>query len=227
MRYTSNSFYAQRHSEIRRVKISVTDLNTNEYKQAMIYHLKMSRENAAIEQAWVEYKDKLLSYVRAKIAAREDAEDILNDVFEKLLKTACDNGIPDNPASWLYSVTRNSIVDYYRAKKPTEQLPEDLVDSEKESDAVQQLSQCMLPMINALPEDYRLPLILSEIEGRKQKEVAQELGLTLAAVKSRILRGKEKLQKSMIRCCTIYRNNAGKVIDYEKKSADSCQKCDD
>ena len=68
--------------------------------------------------------------------------------------------------------------------------------------------------------------MLSEIEGKKYKEVATELGLSLSAVKSRILRGREKLNKSMVSCCTVLRNDAGEVVDYEQKSGAFCKDCE-
>jgi RNA polymerase sigma-70 factor (ECF subfamily) len=85
----------------------------------------------------------------------------------------------------------------------------------------------MVPMIQALPDMYQQPLMLSEIEGKKYKEVAIELNMSVSAIKSRILRGREKLHKSMVRCCTIYRNDAGETVDYEQKVDGFCADCED
>ena len=180
-----------------------------------------------VEEAWLVYQRKLLSFIRSKVELIEDAEDILDDVFAKLAKTANENAIPDNVSSWLYRVTKNSIVDYYRARKRFYQLPEDLSVELEDATTIKQLSKCLLPMIQNLPETYRLPLMLSEIEGKKYKEVAVELDLSVSAVKSRILRGREKLHKSMVSCCTIYRNDAGETVGYEQKVDGSCADCED
>jgi RNA polymerase sigma-70 factor (ECF subfamily) len=179
-----------------------------------------------VEKAWIKYQQQLLSFIRSKVETLEDAEDILNDVFVKFTQTVNENAIPGNVSSWLYRVTKNRIVDYYRAKKRFEQLPEDLSAESDDADMIRQLSLCMLPMIKALPETYQQPLMLSEIEGKKYKEVAAELGLSLSAVKSRILRGREKLNKSMVSCCTVLRNDAGEVVDYEHKSGAFCKDCE-
>jgi RNA polymerase sigma-70 factor (ECF subfamily) len=187
---------------------------------------KMSKKTTIVEQAWQDYQRKLIAFIRSKVDTSEDAEDILNDVFASLVKKTGENDTPDNIASWLYRVTRNRIVDYYRAKKRFEELPEDLASESVDTNIVGQLSDCMLPMIKALPMTYQQPLILSEIEGKKYKEVADELDLTLSAVKSRILRGRKKLHKNMIRCCTFYRDNTGNIMDYEKNKADFCNDCD-
>ncbi|MFV1975618.1 MAG: sigma-70 family RNA polymerase sigma factor [Candidatus Scalindua sp.] len=180
-----------------------------------------------VEEAWLAYQRKLFSFIRSRVETSEDAEDILNDVFAKLAKTADENAIPDNVSSWLYRVTKNRIVDYYRAKKRYEQLPEDLSEENEDTNTIKQLSKCMLPMIQALPKTYQRPLVLSEIEGKKYKELAAELGLSVSAVKSRILRGREKLHKSMVRCCTIYRNDAGEAVDYEQKKSGFCGDCNE
>ncbi len=75
-----------------------------------------------VETAWFEYRKKLLSFTRSKVATLDDAEDILSDVFAKLAKVSLEGRAPDKLSAWLYRVTKNSIVDYYRAKKTTEPL---------------------------------------------------------------------------------------------------------
>ena len=183
-------------------------------------------QKIAVDQAWLEYRTKLLAFIRAKVETAEDAEDILNDVFSKLVKVASENKSPGNLGPWLYRVTKNRIVDYYRSKERFEQLPEDLAEEHEKADAIKSISKCMLPMIQALPENYQRPLMLSEIEGQKYKEVANELHLTLSAVKSRILRGRKILYGSILACCEINRDNTGKVIDYEVKLGSSCGDCE-
>lgn len=180
-----------------------------------------------VEEAWLAYQKKLFSFIRSKVETTEDAEDILNDVFARLTKTANENAIADNVSSWLYRVTKNRMVDYYRAKKRFEQLPESLSETSEDNNTIKQLSKCLLPMIQALPETYQQALMLSEIEGKKYKELAAELDLSMSAVKSRILRGREKLHKSMVSCCTIYRNDAGEAVDYEQNIGSTCTGCED
>ena len=73
----------------------------------------MNQKTSIVEQAWLEYQRKLFLFVRSKVETSEDAEDIISDVFAKLIKKNGENTIPDNVTSWLYRVTRNRIVDYY------------------------------------------------------------------------------------------------------------------
>jgi RNA polymerase sigma-70 factor (ECF subfamily) len=182
----------------------------------------MNQEMTKVEEAWLRYQQKLFSFIRSRVKTPEDAEDIVNDVFVKLAKAANDKTAPNDVSAWLYRVTKNRIVDYYRAMNRFEPLPDDLMEKQEETNTIQQLSKCILPMIQALPEIYQHPLALSVIEEKKHPEIAAELNLTLSAVKSRILRGKEKLNKSLMTCCSISRNTAGETVDYEQKSNRFC-----
>lgn len=185
----------------------------------------MNRKITTVEEAWIRYHQKLFNFIRAKVETPEDAEDILDEVFAKLSEAANADAIPDHISAWLYSVTKNNIVDYYRTKKRFEPLPEELAPESAQTSAIAQLAECMLPMIQALPETYQQPLLLAEIEGKKYQEVATTLNLSVSAVKSRILRGRQMLHKSITKCCTIYRNDAGEVIDYEEKMNRFCREC--
>lgn len=186
----------------------------------------MSSSQMSIEQAWNEYKNKLFLFIKSRVNSVEDAEDLLNEVFVSLIKKTSQEKSPENIVAWLYRVTRNKIIDYYRTKKRFEDLPEDLISVNAETNIIAELSNCILPMIKSLPETYQQVLILSEIEGKKNKIIANELDLSLSAVKSRILRGREKIHSSIESCCSISRNSKGIVIDYEPISNDSCMDCD-
>ena len=186
----------------------------------------MNQDAIVLEQAWTAYQTQLFKFIRSRVDNSADAEDILNDVFEKLMQQTAANKVPDSIASWLYRVTKNAIVDYYRSSRKFDELPDDISVAPNENSAYEQLSRCMLPMILALPDSYQRPLMLSEIEGMKNSEVANQLDLSLAAVKSRISRGRAKLYRSLVQCCTIHRNNTGKVVDFEQKSLADCIDCE-
>ena len=150
---------------------------------------------------------------------------MLNTGRIPLIKETNTNNLPLNISSWLYRVTRNKIVDYYRAKHTVEELPEELSIETESISVIKQLSACLLPMINALPDIFQQPLTLSEIDGKKYIEIASELNLTVPAVKSRILRGREKLRKNMTACCKLYQNNSGNIINFEQKDRNACSDC--
>lgn len=95
---------------------------------------------------------------------------------------------------------------------------------EPEADYITELASCLQPLIADLPETYRLPRVLSEIEGLTQKEVAARLGLSLSGAKSRVQRGREKLRQRLLECCDIETGRRG-IVGYEirdKKRGCNC-----
>ncbi len=184
----------------------------------------MEKHSEELQKAWLDYQKKLLRFVKSKINSIEDAEDILSNVFTRLVLLD-HNKIPKNLSAWLFHVAKNQIIDYYRTKKNMDELPDDLHFKENEVDAIQQLSTCMIPMINNLPEEYQQVLLLSEIEGLKYRQVAEQLNISLSAVKSRVLRGREKLHKSLLSCCSINKNTKGQVVSFNNKMQSNCSDC--
>ncbi|MCP4344328.1 MAG: hypothetical protein GY795_02245 [Desulfobacterales bacterium] len=72
-------------------------------------------------------------------------------------------------------MTRNTVIDYYRSKRPTNDLPERIQQpqSEEEETVRKELSSCLQPMIKELPDKYREAVQLSELENKTQKETDQ------------------------------------------------------
>lgn len=176
----------------------------------------MNEDREYIEAAWRQYSDQLLAFICKKIDSHADAEDVLADVFLKLAKQTDAARVPHKLSNWLYLVTKNAIIDYYRLKKPLARLPEDLTQDIPSPQAISTLSACILPIIEELPEPYKLPIIRSEIDGKTHSQVAAELALTLPAVKSRILRGRKKLKDLMAKRCTFYYDESGRLVDYKE-----------
>ena len=59
-------------------------------------------------------------------------------------------------AAWLYQITRNAIIDYYRAVQPTQAVPETMASDESEltNNARQEIEGCLEPMIQGPPDKY-------------------------------------------------------------------------
>lgn len=175
---------------------------------------------------WQHLRDKLTAFVRQRVSTDDDARDIVSIALEKLLIELNKGSSPDNINAWLYQVTRNSIVDFYRSRNKIDSLAHNQLDSlaseDSEKTVLESLSQCMIPLIQHLPDHYKQPILLSEIEGLTHKQVAERLGLSLSAVKSRILRGREKLLEKLQRCCALHRDTRHNVVDFTQKSPDSC-----
>lgn len=163
---------------------------------------------------WTEHKARLRNYIAKHVRERDAVDDILQDVFIKAhtsLHTVKSHG---SLAAWLYRIAANAIADHYRMQKPSEEISDELAAPESEPDYVGDLAACLQPLINDLPETYRAALVLSEIEGLPQKEVAERLGLSLSGAKSRVQRGREKLRQNLSECCDIETGKNG-IVGFE------------
>jgi RNA polymerase sigma-70 factor (ECF subfamily) len=178
------------------------------------------------EQVWKEYHTKLHNFIQNRVGDTSRADDILQEVFLRIhsrIDTLKDRGKIQN---WIYQITRNAIIDYYRAQKQMEQLPEALAapEADPNNKASKEIESCLLPMIQSLPEHYRRALILSEIEGFTQKEVAAKQELSISGAKSRVHRGRNMVKDMLLQCCHFEFDRRGRVLDYQKKGA-SCSQC--
>ncbi len=126
--------------------------------------------------------------------------------------------------SWIYQISRNEIIDYYRARRPQDELSDQLREElrEEEDRVVEELSQCMRPMVQRLPHKYREAIEFSDLEGFTQKELSDRLGISLSGAKSRVQRGREKLRQLMLACCDFKFDHSGQIIDYSLQKNSSC-----
>ncbi len=178
------------------------------------------------EQIWKEYHGSLHSFIQSRVGDPSVADDILQEVFTRIYSRIDTLKESSKIRSWIYQIARNASIDYYRAHKKMDQLPEALTTPGQEpaDKARQEIATCLLPMIQSLPKHYRRALMLSEIEGLTQKEVALKEEISVSGVKTRIRRGRAMIKDMLLACCHFEFDHQGKVIDYEAKGS-SCDKC--
>jgi RNA polymerase sigma-70 factor (ECF subfamily) len=130
-----------------------------------------------INDLWSEHRSRLRSYIAKRVRENGAVDDILQEVFLKASESLHSLKSRGSIAAWLYRIAANAIVDHYRSRKPWEELPADVAAPEAEPNYVAELATCLQPLIADMPETYRTALVLSEIEGLPQREVAnQEYG---------------------------------------------------
>ena len=139
---------------------------------------------------------RLVGYVRAWISdtADRDAEDVVQDVIERLFERADVTEPVADLSAYLYRSLRNKVIDLYRKPKRAAELPEDLSDIRFEASAEMdrdEARETLFEAIDELPPAQREVLVATELEGRSFKELAEEwetpIG-TLLARKHRAIR---------------------------------------
>ena len=169
-----------------------------------------------VEHLWDQYSQRLLAFIRSRVGNTTEAEDILQEVFIRVHRHLCCQEQWNKPDGWFYQIARNLIIDHYRRRRETSELPEGLVaepvEEEENPEAILALS--LKEMIAALPEPYRQALILTEYQGLSQKQLAESQGISLSGAKSRVQRAREKLRDMLLGCCHFELDRRGRVLEY-------------
>src|SRR5262245_1750758 len=165
---------------------------------------RAGQQNRRIADAVEREQSRLRRFIRRRVADPSDAEDILQDVFYKLVEANRLLMPIDHITGWLFRVARNRIVDVLRKKTP-ERLDETLEDLLPSPDAgpdaiyVRTVLLDELAMaVDELPAEQRAVLIAHEVEGRSFKEIARMTGVGVNTLLSRkryaVLRLRQRLQ---------------------------------
>jgi RNA polymerase sigma-70 factor (ECF subfamily) len=174
-----------------------------------------------VAAAWHELGDRLRVYVARRVNPG-DADDVVQSVMVKLLERRgeIDAG---SVRAWLFTVTRNAVAEYFRQRRPTIDLdsfgdvPEaDRVDPADR--AIGELTDCLDPMLRALPESDGELLRRIDLEGEAQTELAASLGIPLSTLKSRVQRARTKLRSAFDSCCTIEVGRKGGPIGFDRNA---------
>jgi RNA polymerase sigma-70 factor (ECF subfamily) len=192
------------------------------------------------EDLWQLLHDGLRAFIAKRVNDQVHVDDILQDVFVSVHRHIDSVNDPGRLVSWIYQVTRNAIIDYYRKPGRQREILVGLsVDIEKfgvtptvagithggdTSELRAELAGCLRPMIERLSKDYRDAVTLVELDGLTQEAAAQRMGISLPGMKSRVQRGRKQLRHLLNECCLIQLDRRRGVFDYEVRDV-GCAPC--
>jgi RNA polymerase sigma factor (sigma-70 family) len=184
-------------------------------KRVLVINEMVDEQNQRISETVGREQARLRSFIRRRVPDREDAEDILQDVFYELVEAYRLMQPIEQVGAWLFRVARNRITDLFRKKKPEalqdqkmspmdgEQFTlEDLLPSSDGGPEAAFARTVLLDeldhALDELPEEQREVFIAHEFEGRSFKELATQSGLTVNTLLSRkhyaVIHLRERLQ---------------------------------
>ena len=153
------------------------------------------------EQIYATYSGKVMGYIRARVQRRADAEDLCADVFEKVFRKIgeFDRG-KASLNTWIFTIARNTVIDYYRTSKSAEELDENLSDSTEVDDALleQETLSDLAFALNQLPQELRDIVVLLYYDRKPMTEIAGLMHLSYGAVKLRHQKALTLLKKAFI-----------------------------
>lgn len=162
----------------------------------------MAEQDHRISEVVVRERARLGNFIRRRVADPSDVEDILQDVFSKLVEANRLLMPIEHVTGWLFRVARNRITDLFRKKKPAsfadaarerengELLEvEDLLPSPDAGPEALYLRNVLLDelelALDELPDEQREVFLAHELEGQSFKEMAAETGLSVNTLLSR------------------------------------------
>jgi len=154
------------------------------------------------------YEAKLLNYIlKISNISREDAEDILQEVFIKAYQNLNDFDLNFKFSNWIYSIAHNATISAFRKKKVRPQTVSwedkdlnNILEStlEAENRSLQKLTyKQILKIINQLPLKYKDVLILKFIEGKDYREISDILHKPMGTIATLINRAKKSLKQEL------------------------------
>ena len=163
-----------------------------------------AKDDDALGQLYDRYRLILFGVLMRILNNREEAEDVLQDVFLQVWRRAADfDENRGRPFTWLVTLARSRGIDRLRslasrgrvavagANEATEEV------SDAASDAIQsERLGAVTSALADLPEDQRRPLVLAYFDGLTQSEIATKLGVPLGTVKTRMRTAMMKLRES-------------------------------
>ncbi len=169
---------------------------------------------------WNDFHKELKSYIAKTIHNEVDADDVMQEVFVKIIRNIHKVNKAENLRQYLYGIVRNTINDYFKTQQQKHNNAEFpvllLEDNVKSLNTV--VAERVKSFIDQLPEKYKEALLLTEFQDVSQKDLAERLNISYSGAKSRVQRGKEKLKEQLMDCCIFQSDVYGNIIEMEKKN---------
>lgn len=180
-----------------------------------------------------EFRPKIRQYL-SRLAGPQDADDITQEVFEKVSRSLKDFRGESKLSTWLYRIATNTAMDWLRSARTKQSSEAEPIEGPKLQDRNiwtgegkssielrlirREMNNCIRDFIMRLSPEYKAILVLGELEGLKNREIAEILQVSIDTVKIRRYRARARLKKELEDGCTFYRDERN-VLSCDLKSA--------
>ncbi|MEI8173800.1 MAG: sigma-70 family RNA polymerase sigma factor [Deltaproteobacteria bacterium] len=184
----------------------------------------MSDDECNFQKIHDDFRPMNLRYL-TRMVGENEAENLTQEVFARIDRALKAFRGESSLSTWIYQIATNVATD--RLRRPSarhgdeKRLPiEDIAETEEDKDTWtgeqapstdqrvirEEMNGCVREIIKTLPDTYRSVIVLSELEGFKDAEIADILGLSLQAAKIRLHRARTRLREELKTACIFYRD---------------------
>lgn len=173
-----------------------------------------------IEKLHGDHGDRIRRYL-ARLVGTTEAEDLAQDVFEKAQRAIGTFRGDSRALTWLYRVATNVAIDRLRSARGRADLQRDgdadALDADDTADGTSERSpdgeldttrmrECIMRVVEQLPASHRAAILLGELRGLSDREMAEALGISVGAAKIRLHRARRALKALLERDCSFERD---------------------
>jgi RNA polymerase sigma-70 factor, ECF subfamily len=167
------------------------------------------------ESGGLPFRDQLFKTALRLARNAEDAEDLLQETYFKAYRHYASFSPGTNLKAWLFKILKNTFINEYRRRKQTP-AQVDFAEFEETFESVLMSSEATVARtaedelveatgdsevreaLKALPHNYKVVVLLADIEGHAYKEIAEILAIPVGTVMSRLYRGRRLLEKALL-----------------------------
>ena len=188
--------------------------------------------HAAFEALVARYQARLLAFCRHMLASREDAEDVLQEVFAAAYNAILADQREINVRPWLYRISRNRSLNHLRKASAIGVDSMDVHFSEHgltTADKVHKREEFrqLMSDVQELPETQRTALLLREIDALSYEQNAEAMETTVPSVKSLLVRARVSLAEAAearLLTCEEVRDELGEVAEGLRRTTAPCRR---
>jgi RNA polymerase sigma-70 factor (ECF subfamily) len=187
---------------------------------------------------YTEFYPKITHYL-TRLVGDSEAEDVAQIVFEKVNSSLSDFKGESKISTWIFKIATNAALDRLKSSSykrtssgPLAPVPLQTVEnldlafskptSPDQKIIRDEMSECLREFVDRLPPDYRTVLILNELEGFTNKEIAEILQISLDAAKIKLHRARGKLKEKLKDGCDFYHDDRSELA-CDRKQPDKKQ----
>jgi RNA polymerase sigma-70 factor, ECF subfamily len=174
------------------------------------------------EAIWRTLSDRLRQFIRTKVSAAADADDILQSVFLRIHQNVGQLRDSDRLEPWVFQIARNAIADHFRKSGPDplgDAVEPALPTGDASDNLNGEVADCLGKLIEQLPDSLQRAVKMYEQEGISQQEIAARESISVSGAKSRVQRGRKQLRDLLEQCCQFQFDRLGNVLAWKRSSS--------
>lgn len=184
----------------------------------------MIKGKPSFQEIYERFHPGILGFL-SKLLGGDEGEEVAQEVFLKVDRGLGNFRGESSVGTWVYGIARNAAIDRLRSRPAWHESLRELRTNGSDEDTedaislvpdeqasieqyliVKEMNACIRRRVDTLPESYRRVLVLSDMVGMTNGDIASALGVGEGAVKIRLHRARARLRKDLNTHCTLYRD---------------------